>query len=361
MLEYHEIRKQSPEIARKLIKKVLHKNNGNISKTASILDICRKTVRRARDGTLEDISRRPHNSPHKTKKYLEDLIIKTAKQTGYRYRRLALYLWNSFGIPISENTIKHVLRRNPVHKKRIRTINKRRRYLYDYKHLLPFAEMQLDTKHILDQNALPKDVYNHIQKKKLPKYEWNIIDVATRTRFTAYSHELSALFGKMFITLVLTWLRTHGINNHIHIQADNGLEFCHGSKRKENELNLHLSVFNASFSSIPAGKHYRQALVENSHRHDDEQFLAIHPIYCHNDQEFIFKAQSWQDTWNTARPHFGIDMNGKTPLDKLTEKCILSPKNLLRFPVFLLEDLLPFSRLLGGTYVLTNYHKERIL
>ena len=357
MLTYHEIKKESPELARKLVRKILKQNQGNVSKTALILGIHRATVRRARDGCLHDKSKRPHNSKNKTSSSLEKMILKVAKDTGYRYRRLSFYLFNAFGVFVSENTIKGILKRNNITPKRIRTKNRSRRHLYDYKHLLPFAEMQLDTKHILDQNALPKDVYNHIQSKNLPLYEWNIIDMATRTRFTAYSHELSALYGKMFISFILTWIRSHGIHTPVHIQADNGLEFCIGSKRKEIELNQFLTRFNASFTSIPAGKKYLQGVIERSHRSDDEEFLAIYPSRCNNSYDFIHYAQRWQDTWNAGRPHFGIDMNGLTPLDKLRKSNILCPENLLRFPVLLMEDLLPFSYLLTGQYVLTNYRK----
>ena len=356
MLDYHELRKDSPEIARKLILKVLLQKNGDISKTASALGIQRKTVRRAREGPLSDESKKPLKSPNKTSSFLENVILLAAKETGYRYRRLKNYLWAKHSIRFSEHTVRGILKRYNVFQKKVRTANKRRRPLYDYAHLAPFAEMQLDTKHILDLNALPSDVYNHIKAANLPLYEWNIIDVSTRTRFTAYSHELSAHFGKMFMTLVLMWIRTHGIRTHVHIQADNGIEFCSGSKRKECDMNSYLSQFQASFSSIPAGKHYKQALVENSHRHDDEQFLSIHPIRCKNTPEFIHRAQRWQDTWNAARAHFGIEMNGVTPLEKLRQKHILCPENLLRFPVFLMENLLPFSSLLAsGSYVPTTY------
>ena len=356
MLNYHELRKDSPEIARKLILNVLRENSGNVSKAASILKIQRKTVQRAREGPLSDKSRKPLRSPKKTPSSLEETILTAAKETGYRYRRLQNYLWNSLHLRVPEYTIKDILKRNQVFQKKVRTVNKRRRPLYDYAHMAPFAEMQLDTKHILDLNALPPKVYQHIKAARLPLYEWNIIDVATRTRFTAYSHELSAHYGKLFITLVLSWLRTHGIRTHIHIQADNGAEFCSGSKRKEEEMNVCLKRFQASFSSITAGKHYKQALVENSHRHDDEQFLSIHPIRCENTPQFIHKAQRWQDTWNAARSHFGIEMNGLTPLDKLRQKHILQPETLLRFPVFLLENLLPFSSSLFSNESYVPHH-----
>ena len=60
---YHDLRKTSPEAARLLVGKVLEQNGGNVSKTARILGISRKTVRRAREGPLEDLSRRPKSSP----------------------------------------------------------------------------------------------------------------------------------------------------------------------------------------------------------------------------------------------------------------------------------------------------------
>ena len=350
MLTYHEIRRLSPEKAREIVRKVLTENEGNVSKTARILKIRTKTVRRARDGTPEDMPRRPHTSPNRTASALEELIEYEGRETGYRYRRLSGFLYDKYGLAVHEDTVKAILKRRKVSGKKVRTANKRRRPLYDYEHIAPFAEMQLDTKHVLDLDALPQDVYRHILKWNLPFYEWNIIDAATRIRFTAYSHELSAAFGWMFILIVIHWLRAHGIRRHIHIQGDNGFEFCRGSKAKELELNDILSPLGASFTSIPAGKKYLQALVENSHRHDDEQFLSIHPIRCHNDRSFIGKAQRWQDTWNAARRSHGIGMEGRTPLEKLRQKDDLIHSHIIQFPVMLMEDILKT----GGSYVPTT-------
>lgn len=353
MLNYHEIRALSPEKAREIVRKILRNNKGNISLTAQILNITCKTVRRARYGTLEDYSRRPHRSPHKTKTMLENLIVTEGRKTGYRYRRLSGLLFDKYGLNISEETVKAILKRNLVNKKVVRTANKRRRPLYDYAAIAPFTELQLDTKHILDLNALSEETYSHIWKYRLPRYEWNIIDVATRIRFTAYSQELSATFGWLFIFIVIQWLRLHGVRQHMHIQADNGQEFCAGSKRKEEELNEILAPMDVSFTSIPMGKKYLQAIVENSHRHDDEQFLAIHPIRVRSVSGFIAKARSWQDTWNVARRSWGIGMNGVTPLMKLKEKNDLISSRIVQFPVLLMENILK----LGRSYVPTNYHK----
>ena len=180
-----------------LVRDVLKNNNGNVSKTAKILGISRVTVRRARDGELHDLSKKPKRTRRMDCK-LENLIIEEAKRTSYRYRLLIRYIAMKYSISISENTIKKVLNRNRLKPKRIRTKNKNRRHLYDYKHLSPFSQLQIDTKHILDETSLPKDVYEHMKKYSLPRYEWNAIDVKTRMRFTAYSHTLSASFGFAF-------------------------------------------------------------------------------------------------------------------------------------------------------------------
>ena len=337
---YHTLRKNNPESARLLVREVLKKNNYNVSKTARILSISRQTVRRARDGTLADLSRRPKLSPNKTPEKLENLILEEAKRTHYGYRLLSKYIYKKYGIEISENTVKAILKRNQVKPKRIRSVNANRRRLYDYEHLAPFTHFQVDTKHILDKSALPKSVYDHIVKYNLPTYEWNAIDVKTRTRFTAYSHTLSATYGMAFLMLVTLWCRVHNVKDKISIRVDNGAEFCMGSKRKLKEYNELFSLFDAEIEPIPVGAKHLQAIVENSHRKDDEYFFSIHPERCKNDEEFIKKTQSWQDTWNLARPHFGIDMNGVTPFEKLKKCNTMISNNIMKFPVLLLDHFL---------------------
>jgi putative transposase len=367
MITYHELRELSPQKARELVRNVLAKQGGDVSETARILHISRPTVRRARDGALEDKSRRPHHSPSKTASHFENLIVQEAKRTGFRYRRLAGYLQRKLSLRFSEDTIKAILRRNSVKKKTRRTANARRRPLYDYEALMPFQEMQLDTKHILDQDALPAEAYAHIQRNNLPLYEWNIIDVATRIRFTAYSHELSAVFAIMFLSIVLLRLRAHNVRGSIRIRLDNGTEFCRSSQRKLDQWKAYLSWFDASLHPIPPGDKHLQAIVENSHRADDECFLIIHAKRCSSTDQFLIKAQQWQDTWNCSRPSYGIAMHGRTPQKKLNASHAGINNHLLQFPVLLMENVL---RLLGaftaslklfqaGKYVPTKCHVSR--
>ena len=78
IITYHEIRNISKEKAHELLRKVLEKNDCCVQKTAQILGICRKTVRRARDGTLSDYSQRPKNSPKKINHILRILLLRKA-------------------------------------------------------------------------------------------------------------------------------------------------------------------------------------------------------------------------------------------------------------------------------------------
>jgi transposase len=355
---YHKLREKSPASARTLVRSIYNNNSFNIKKTARILKISRNTVRRAIRGPLNDISKKPKNSPNKINPYLEELIVKEAKYTNFRYKRLHSHLLNKYGINVSPNTIKGVLKRKTIVKKYKYSATRKRIPLYDYEHLLPFQEMQVDTKHILDKTALPMYVYQHIKKYRLPLYEYNIIDAATRIRFTSYAYSLSSLFGLRFILFVVAWLRAHNVRHKIRIQGDNGAEFCSGSKRKEEDFNRQLKPLNAVFESIMPGKKYKQGIVENSHRIDDESFLIIHAERCFNAKQFIEKATRWQDTWNTARNHFGRNMNGKTPLQKLKSLRTNIFSHVVQFPVMLLENTLKhgkenlFFKVKGGQYVL---------
>lgn len=368
ILSYHEIRNLSPEKAREIVRKVFQQNNCNISKTAKILGISRKTVRRAINGPLHDLPKKPHSSPNKTPPSLENLITLEAKRTGFSYRRLKALILRKYSLSISENTIKSILKRNNFRKTKKKR-SKSSRHLYDYEALLPFQEFQLDTKHLLDKNSLPTDVYNHLVKFNLPQYEWNIIDVKTRTRFTAYSFELNSTFGFSFVIFVVLWLRAHNVRHKISIRVDNGEEFCLGSERKLREWNSILSMFDVELKPIPKGAKYLMGIVENSHRQDDEYFLGIHAERCKNVKEFLVKAQRWQDTWNIARPSFGIGMDGKTPYEKLISSNFLVHPHIFSFPVILMEDLLSqyglFTKnlslfLKSGTYVLTKCQKPKI-
>ena len=365
IVSYHELRMIAPRKARELVRKILASTGGNISETARIAGISRHTVRRTRDGDLDDRSRRPLRSPRRTPSAYERLIVAEAKRTRFRYRRLAAYLERKYAISLSEHTVRAILRRNRVERQKCRTKGGSRRHLYDYEHLRPFTEFQLDTKHLIDQHALPADVYDHMMLRGLPRYEWHMMEVATRSRFTAYSYTLNAAFGLLFVTFVLAWLRSHNVRGRIRIQPDNGAEFTSGSKRKLADWNGKLAIFDAFMDPIPPGAKHLQGIIENAHRADDEYFLMVHAERCDHTYAFLSRAQRWQDTWNFYRSNYGIAMGGRTPREKLASYRCLIHDHILLYPVLLLEDLsramnggqmvLPGDQK-GGKYVRTTCH-----
>jgi len=355
IVSYHELRMIAPRKARELVRKILASTGGNISETARIAGISRHTVRRTRDGDLDDRSRRPLRSPRRTPSAYERLIVAEAKRTRFRYRRLAAYLERKYAISLSEHTVRAILRRNRVERQRLRTKGGSRRHLYDYEHLRPFSEFQLDTKHLLDQHALPADVYDHMMLRGLPRYEWHMMEVATRSRFTAYSYTLNAAFGLLFVTFVLAWLRAHNVRGRIRVQPDNGMEFASGSKRKLADLNRKIGVFDAFMDPIPPGAKHLQGVIENAHRADDEYFLMVHAERCDHTYAFLSRAQRWQDTWNFYRPNFGIAMRGRTPREKLASYRCLIHEHVLLYPVLLLEDLAKVTD--TGQILLPGDHK----
>jgi putative transposase len=159
----------------RMVRKVLVRNHGNVSEAARVLGISRQTVRRARDGGLDDLSRRPHRSPRKTSDAFEGLVVAEGKRTGFRYRRLSSYLQRKYGLVFSEDTVRAILRRNQVKRHTRRAATGHVRHLYDYEALIPFRELQLDTKHLLDKGALAPEVYAHMNQYGLPRYEWHIM------------------------------------------------------------------------------------------------------------------------------------------------------------------------------------------
>lgn len=342
---YHKVKMESGDrAARLLARKILEQNKGCVSRAACVLGISRLTVRRARDGDLDDSSRAPKNIKNKTPFGLEKTVIEEGKNTGYRYRRLTSYIYRKYGLSLNENTVKAILKRNGIKRKKIRSRNGNVRHLYDYLHLEPFAELQVDTKYVIDEKTLPGGVIEHIRKHNLPRFEWNAIDVKTRTRFTAYSYELNSTFGFSFILFVIIWMRLNGVKIRIRIRVDNGKEFFGGSERKKEEWNRYFSLFDSEVYPIPPRAKHLQALVENSHRHDDESFLIIHAIRAMNREAFLDKAQRWQDTWNIARASFGIEMKGLSPMEKLKSLKTMVNENIYSFPVLSMEDVL---RVLG--------------
>ncbi len=248
--------------------------------------------------------------------------------------------------------LRGIYKRKKLKVQKVRAYNKSTTPLYDYRALSCFERLHFDTKSILDKKALPEAIYKKFKLcKNLPIIEWNIIDVKSRFRFIAYSHERTSVFGLQFMILVLQFIRAMNINKDLRIVVgtDNGSEFFSGSERKKAEWNKILSVLNAEIYSYNPGFDVRKNLIERSHRTDDEEFFVPRGRFIKGKKSFLIEADGYSKYFNSLRPHSGIEMNNKTPVEKLESCGIYNAKSFLNFPTMILED--HFDKIMQSTEI----------
>jgi len=243
---------------------------------------------------------------------------------------------------ITFSQIRGIYKRNKLRVKKVRTKNRSHRPLYNYPLLACFEYLHADTKEILDQKALPSEVYERLQlNPELPIFEWNIVDAKTRARFIAYSHTRSSEFGFRYLLFVVMFLRCNNLISpeiRIKMGMDNGAEFYSGSKRKEVEWNAHFNLMNAEVYSYNPHFDVKKNLIEQTHLSDDQEFFVPRAFAMHDEKSFLYEASYYNYHWNALRPHSGIGMNGCTPLDKLKSCGVSAADRILLFPTLILEN-----------------------
>ena len=334
------------------------KECGSLRETARRLSISRNTVRKwvrryqeSGEAGLMDRSRRPHHSPRRTPPEVEEQVLSLNRERGWGRKRIA----HALGLP--EGTVRHILRRHLGEGRRKR---KKRRMFYPahwaWEEGEPFRLAQVDTKDILDKGTLGTRLWDHLRKHRLPRYQWTFLEGRTRFRFLAYSHRLSVVNGLCFVALVMSWLRAWGIDVEVQWQEDWGPEF--GGENPEHLAKLderYYRPFGAKLRRAPKGRKGYQGRVERSHRTDDEEFYLPCLGRVRTVEGFLRRAQGWQYYYNVERPHFGVGMNGKSPLEKLRELGWDLPDKFACFPVILLDEVAVIWASKGGHDVLAYY------
>lgn len=341
-ITYAELRKLNPAAARqKLLEAV--EQLGSLRAAARALqttrNVVRKAVRRFRaDGVsgLDDHSRRPLHCPKQTSPALEALVIQAQRRYGYG----PLRLHRDGEVPLPPPTIRNILRRCGARPKRRRTWKGARRRCYIWDDKDPLSFFQTDLKVIRDRKGIPPDAYAHHEKAGLPLYQWTAICVRTRMRFLAFSSEKTRANGLAFMMLVRLWLSAHGLHHRIAFQTDWGEEFGGKSPRQLASLDRRLfAPMGATLLRIRKGRTTDNALVERSHRSDDEEFYVTRLTRYPNTDAFLVGAFRWQCRWNLRRPHFGRHMHGQRPFDRAREITPGLRRDVALFPPLLLDRL----------------------
>jgi hypothetical protein len=312
---------------------------------------------------LKQISRVPKRHLKMATLEQENAIAKLHKKRGYGVGRMKTHIRRTLAGADRRSSIvkefksvenltraqlKGIYKRKKLKPPTRQTGSKQRRRLYDYDSIAVFENLHYDTKTITDLKSLPLDIYNKFKNHpELPVIEWNIMDAASRFRFIAWSHGRTSEFGFHFLVCVLQFIR--GMfpcmrDRPINIGADNGSEFCLGSKEKLNNWNKSLKFLNANFWVYHPNWDIRKNLIERSHRSDDEEFYVPKGPFIKNKKTFLKEARNYFLYFNAARPHSGLSMNGKTPIEKLESRGLKNAEKLLTFPTMILEDTIATIR-----------------
>lgn len=351
ILTYAELRELNPAAARQKLLEALA-TLGSLHAVALAFGTDRNTVRKARDrfadagpGGLTDASRRPHSCPHQTKPALEAAVVQARRRTGFGPQRL----YRDAGIQLPPGTIRNIIRRHRLRPKRRRTYKGCRRRIYQWDTKDPLSFFQTDLKVIRDRKGIPPAAYAHHERAGLPLYQWTACCVRTRLRFLAFGSEKTMACGLAFMVLVVLWLRAHGLPHHVSFQTDWGEEFGGKSPKKLAALDRRIfRPLGAMLLHIRKGRTTDNAIVERSHRSDDEEHYSPLLTRYPNTDAFLLGSFRWQCRWNLRRAHFGRHMYGQRPFDRAREISPSLKRDVALFPPLLLDRLGPLPQLLGA-------------
>lgn len=253
ILSYSSLYRLNPETARVAVLEVF-KQTGNISKTARIFATTRKvvqlTLKKQKDGDLTDKSHATKVIHNKTTALIEEKVIAIKNSTHFGYRKVAKEVREKQGFQIKDSAVRNVLKRargkNLIKGEKVINSNGKPVRFYDWYTAEPFEIIQTDLKDILDKKALPHQVYHHLQRYKLPMYQWTAECVNTRIRFLSYSYEKSFTNGLCFYLMVIAWLRAHNIRSELVFTVDWGEEFGGKSRQKITDLRKLLKPLGAT-------------------------------------------------------------------------------------------------------------------
>jgi hypothetical protein len=299
-----------------------------------------KALVKKEQNDLSDARHTPKSQPNQTKPEIEAVVLKWREKTKRGKKRLRKILLEEEQIILPISTIGKILKRAKV---RLRDKKRKHRSTnppaYDFSSLLPFEKFQYDTKDYLDFKALKQELYEHVVKYKLPHYQWTFIDVKSRTRFLAWSYELTRSNGMAFELLVKGWLAVHGLaRGKIEVQSDGGGEV--GALRKgmfERNNQVWWQPLGMERKVIRKGHPEDDSFVERSHLTDDDEFYLPFLRGITTEQELLQRGMWWQDYYNRLRDHSSL--REMSPYQYLKAKNYTLPESFCRFPCVILDTI----------------------
>jgi transposase len=358
-LDYQELRKTSPKAARQAILSILKSTHGNITETARILTITRKTIykalRKKNEGSLDDSSRAPHTVANKTAEAIEQSVVILKTKTNYGPDRLYDELIETAGIDLSIHTIRNIVRRNrdKIKSKRHKPKKAAPRQFVDWYTARAFEIVQIDLKHIVDQKALSEEQISHIYAHDLPLYQWGALDVRSRFKLIGYSTEKTWTNGLCWFLWVTSWLRSHGVTCQIIYTVDHGVEFGGDCWWKIADLKKLLSGFGCKLIQNHKKCPQENAQLERSHRTDDDEFYIPRILHISNRESFFTEAMNYIYYYNNVRKHSSLNKN--TPYATVYEQHPEVNDKIRFVPPIFLDKVAVELGAWSGYHVLANH------
>ena len=340
VIDYKCLRAINPEAARRAVLEYLRSCGHNVSRTASVFGINRPVVydilRKEREGNLDDRSKVPHHQPRITPKLVEDRIVEAKSTIGLGPERLSRHLKQHEGLSIAPGTIRHVLRRNKHRIQRFlpKTRREKREHV-DWYSARPGEIVQIDLKHIRDRKALSSEQILHLDRCRIPNYQWSALDVNSRFKLIAYSREKAWNNGLCWYLWVISWLRTHGVQSPIVFTVDNGEEFGGKSWMKVRDLRKLISSFGCRLIQNHKGHCEENAHVARSHRTDDDEFYIPRVLKMKSESDLLHEAMGYIYYYNNVREHSSLGY--QTPFAHLKKQLPHIDDN-IRFVVPIMLD-----------------------
>jgi len=331
-------------IARELLLVCYEQSGHNQSETSRRMQCNRRTVSKAlkkkEQGCLKDASHKPYTQPNQVSQEIEEKVLKWRKKTKRGKKRLRRILIDEEKLIMPISTIGKILKRNKVKmKQKKRKFRNSNPPSYDFSSLLPFEKFQYDTKDYLDKQALKQELYDHVLKYNLPRYQWTIIDVKSRIRFLAWSYQLTRNCGMVFELMVKAWLKMYGLaNSSIEVQSDGGGEVgaLRAKSFKRNQM-MWWDKLGMQRKVIRKGHLEDNNFVERSHLTDDEEFYIPFLKEITTKQDLITRGVWWEDYYNRLRPHQSL--HDLSPFQYLRSKGYTLAESLCRFPSIILDTI----------------------
>lgn len=336
---WYQIMRISKDKKQQRYQMVIYAKEHGVKPAAKLYSTGPKTVRKwlrryNADGyqALEDISRRPHNSPNKTSpdtikkivrfkaKYkrigAEQIkILENVKESAKTMRKI----WRENGISCRQRRKKHVTKQN------LREIKKQ---------FALFERVCEDTK---DLDDIP-EYWTAMTRKKLPKIQYTFREVSCGVQFLGFADERSITNSWLFANYVNEHLKKYNLIAEKGIrQTDNGSEYC-GSWSAKNPSAYTLAIESAKLihGTIPPGAHRFQSDVETVHNLIETEFYEIENFT--NRINFMEKANTYQLFFNLERPN--TYKENKNPWQLAQEKRPDITKEALMLPPVDLDALL---------------------